>query len=73
MIESPVLQRFLREQLAERMHRAILGVLEKRFGPVPPEVTSSLRAITDDDRLQQLIELGGVGPDLEGFRQQLAT
>jgi hypothetical protein len=67
MIESPVLQRFV----AERMHRAILGLLEARFGPVPPEVAQALRAILDDERLQQLNEQAGTCPDLAAFRQHL--
>jgi hypothetical protein len=67
MIESPVLQ----ELLAERMHRAILGSLTGRFGPIPPEVEVALRAVRDDDRLQDLVVLAARCPDMETFRQQL--
>jgi hypothetical protein len=85
MLESPVLQRFLAEQMAkqmapriaeivaERMHRAILGILEDRFGPVLPEVITALSAVKDDDRLQALIRLAARCPDLAAFRQELAA
>ena len=80
MLESPVLQRFLAEQMApkiaekvaERMHKAILGILEDRFAPLPAEVVTALRAITDDDRLQALIRLAARCPDLAAFLQELS-
>jgi hypothetical protein len=67
MIESPVLQQFV----AERMHRAIEGILEARFSPVPVEVSAALRAIIDDDRLQQLNIAAGRCEDLAAFRREL--
>ena len=68
MIESPVLQ----ELLAERMHQVLLRILEVRFGLVPPDVEAALRAVMDDDRLQELVAVAASCPDLETFRQQLA-
>jgi hypothetical protein len=68
MIESPVLQNLL----AEKCHDLILGVLEKRFGPVPTEVASSLKAIRDNDRLYELNMVAAVCPDLEAFRREIS-
>ena len=71
MIESPVLQRLLQEKLGERSHKLILGILEDRFGPVPPDVATALRAILDEGRLEQLNKLAARCADLGAFRQQL--
>jgi hypothetical protein len=71
MIESPVLQRFLREQVGATCHKLILGILEDRFGPVPQDVVTGLKAIFDEDRLERLNKLAARCPDLDAFRQQL--
>jgi hypothetical protein len=69
MIESPVLRRLV----AEVLHKAILGALESRFGPVPPEVATAVTHIADEDRLQELNRVAAVCPDLDAFRQALAA
>jgi hypothetical protein len=68
MIESPVLQGLL----AENTQKTILGFLEERFGPVPPEISTVLTAITNSDQLQRLARVAARCSDLEAFRQQLA-
>lgn len=68
MIESPVLM----EVLAERVHRLVLGLLEKRLGTVPSDIAAAVRTIRDEDRLDQLNYLAAECNDLEAFRQQLA-
>jgi hypothetical protein len=53
------------------MHRAIEGILEARFGPVPAEVSAALRSITDANRLQRLNTEAACSPDLDAFRRAL--
>jgi hypothetical protein len=67
MIESPVLQGYL----AERSHKGILLLLEKRFGAVPPQLAAKLRAIVDEQRLLDLTVQAGICPSLEAFESQL--
>jgi hypothetical protein len=67
MIESPLLQ----ELLAEQTHKTILNFVRARFGPVPTEVVTALRAITTDDRLQELAVHAASCQDLAAFQAQL--
>ena len=67
MIESPLIQ----ELMASRMHKAILRVLGDKFGKVPVEVELGLRAIVDEDRLDQLISWAAQCPDLAAFAARL--
>jgi hypothetical protein len=69
MIESPVLQGLL----AEQMHKATLGILEDRFGPVPADITTALQAITNGDRPLALNRFAARCPDLDTFRRQLSS
>src|SRR5262249_56948743 len=71
MIESPVLQRLLQEKMGERSHKLILGILEDRFGPVAPDVATGLKAVLDEERLEQLNKLAARCPHLHAFPQQL--
>jgi hypothetical protein len=65
MIESPLIQ----ELLAERMHADILMVLESRFGPVPRRLRSSIRDVTDEQKLTELVKLAACCHDLKEFRE----
>ena len=67
MIESPLIQ----ELMASRMHKAILRVLTDKFGKVPAEVEQNLRAIVDEDRLDQLNSWAAQCPDLAAFAAHL--
>ena len=67
-IESPV----LRNLLAEHSQDIILTILESRFGSVPEEVVLALIAIRDIDRLDELVGVTAVCPDLEAFRRELS-
>jgi len=73
MIESPVLQELLAERSHDTILDIILGILEKRFGPVPAEVASSLKAIRDNGRLYELAMAAAVCPDLEAFRRDMSS
>jgi hypothetical protein len=69
MIESPMLQRMR----AETFHKAILGFLKGRFGTVPRDVTRHLRAILDEDKLNEFVLLAAQCADLPAFREALLS
>lgn len=69
MVESPLIQ----EIRAEVKHEDILAFLEGRFGPIPAEVATALRAIYDIPKLKDLVNFVPVCPDLEAFRARLQT
>jgi hypothetical protein len=69
MIESPM----LRKMIAEARHQDILGFLKGRFGTVPRDLSRHLRAILDEDKLNQLVVFAGQCPDLSAFREALLT
>jgi hypothetical protein len=69
MIESPLIQ----EIVAERMHKAILRFLTRRFGSVPQEIERRLRTVQDEARLDELLDLAADCPDLETFRARLLS
>jgi hypothetical protein len=67
MPQFPLIQ----EIVAERMHKDLLKFLTARFGPVPQDVATALRAVGDESQLDDLVELAAVCPDLETFRARL--
>jgi hypothetical protein len=69
MIESPI----YKEWRAWGMQEALLSLLEDRIGSVPAEVKSTVEGISDLDRLKALIKVAARCPDLESFRQALAS
>lgn len=68
MIESPLIQ----ELLAEQGHEHIMIVLAARFGPVPGDIETTIRAIQDPAKLGELFDWVGRCPDLEAFRGRLS-
>jgi hypothetical protein len=73
MIESPVLQRWLRESKAEALQGAVLKALASRFPPVPADVSATVRLIEDEDRLNTLIAAAYTADSLDAFRTHLTT
>lgn len=69
MIESPLIQ----ELLAQTRHEDILQNLDARFGSVPPELATEIRAIFDDQRLRDLHRFAALCPDLAAFRARLSS
>ncbi len=69
MIESPLIQ----ELVTERMHAAILDVLEVRFGLVPQDSAAAVQAIQDDQRLKELHKFAAGCGDLSLFRARLQS
>ena len=76
MIDSPLIKELFAEELAEKQaetnHKAILRVLSRRFGLIPPEIVSALRSIQDEAKLNDLIDCAAACPDLDAFRARLA-
>jgi hypothetical protein len=67
MIESPLIQEMLAQSWQDGFHEAILGFLESRFGPIPPDVAAELHLISDKRKLAELNRFAGRCPDLESF------
>lgn len=69
VIESPLIQ----EIVAERLHKAIKLILTSRFGPPPTEIIDRLRAVEDEDELDQLAVAAARCVNLAEFRARLST
>jgi hypothetical protein len=69
MIESPVVQRWKSEGAQD----LILAMLKKRFKTVPRDLTKSLRAIQDEEKLAALSFRASDCKDLDAFRQALGS
>lgn len=75
MIESPVLDE-VKEILRKRYEsahsrRLAVSALETRFGSIPADVQTKLDTITDQTRLDSLVLLAAMCPDLATFAAQL--
>ncbi|WP_439630996.1 hypothetical protein [Gemmata sp.] len=71
MIESPVLEKWFRQREAEKVRNLILKKLEARFGPTPAEVVAGVRLVTDEARLEALLDAAYASPALDDFRAAL--
>jgi hypothetical protein len=71
MLEFPAVQEVVAEVVAEARHKAILTVLEARFGPVPEDLAADLRGIADEQRLTDLTKQAALSPNLDVFRSKL--
>lgn len=74
MIESPVIQQWLRQTAIETRQTVVLEAVESRFGtPVPADIAASVRLITDETRLRQLVPLVYASVSLDDFRKNLTS
>ena len=69
MIESPLIT----ELLAKRMQEAIVRVLKRRFGKVPPDVIKHLQPILKEKRLNDLLDHATDCATVEAFREYLLS
>jgi hypothetical protein len=69
MIESPLIT----ELLAKRTQENILKVLKRRFGKLPHEIATRLRAVVREKELDDLLGLAADCPSLEAFRERLLS
>jgi hypothetical protein len=67
MLEFPAIQ----ELMAEVKQRAILTVLKVRFGIVPQEVVEAVQAVSEESKLEELLQFAACCHDLEAFRQRV--
>jgi hypothetical protein len=67
MIESPMLKKWL----AENLHEAIEEVLRARFKSVPRDLLTELHKIVNERRLKKLSGVAAKCPDLDAFREAL--
>ena len=73
MIESPILQKWLREGEVKTLHKVILDGLEARFGSIPEDLSASIRLVQDPDRLTATYKYLYTCASLDAFRQALTT
>ncbi len=73
MAHSPVLREMVREAHCEARQNDILRVLAARFGDVPDDLAAALRAVTDDARLDGLLEWAARCPELSAFQARLVS
>jgi hypothetical protein len=81
MIESPYLQSIVEEVVAERLakevakerQKNVLRMLAKRFGSVPAEIRTLLEAVSEESRLDELLDWAVTCPDLDAFRARLSA
>ena len=75
MIESPLIDELLAENrhnvLVEARHKDILRFLKTRFGAVDDDLLIKVRAITDEQKLDDLLDEAALGPDLNTFQAKL--
>lgn len=69
MIESILIQ----EIVAKGRQRDIVKVLTNRLGPVPQELIAALQTITEEAKLDELLDLALSCRDLEAFRVRLQS
>lgn len=73
MIESPVLQEWFAEHEVKTLQGLIFKKLEARFGPVPQDVSASVRLVTERPRLEAVLDAVYSSGSFDAFRQTLTT
>ena len=71
MIESPILQKWLREGEVKTLYKVILDGLELRFGSVPEDLSATIRLVQNPDRLTTALQVLYTCVSLDAFRQAL--
>lgn len=73
IIETPLMQEILHEQIRDELQGAIVEFLRGKFEEVPEELTVKVRAIQDVQQLRQLISVAARCSDLDAFRAQFPS
>ncbi len=71
MIESPLISELMEDATYKAMHRAILQVLEVRFGTIPEALSAEVRLVFGEPRLSDLHRFAITCPDLAAFQSRL--
>jgi hypothetical protein len=72
MIESPILQKWLREDKVKTLHQVIMDGLEAKFGSIPDDLSATIRLIQDPDKLTTAYKVLYTCSSLDAFRQTLS-
>jgi hypothetical protein len=67
MIESPLLQEITAKSRCEGMQKAILRILQTRFGALTEEVPGAIQLVTDEPTLERLVDEAWQSQDLAAF------
>jgi hypothetical protein len=73
MIESPLIQEMLSTTQQTTRHEDIIEVLESRLGTVPPDVASTIRLVSSQEKLRELIRFAARCQDFEAFRAKVVA
>ena len=71
MIESPILQKWLREGEIKTLHQMILDGLEAKFGSIPQDLSATIQLIQDPDRLKTVNKVLYTCVSIDEFRQEI--
>ena len=73
MFESPVLIELLEERDVKTLQGLLLKKIERRYGTVPPDISATLRLVTDPPRLESILDAVYASTSLDNFRTQLTS
>ena len=73
MIESPLIQEIMARTRQGTLQEATLRLLGARFGTVPADLAAQVRALLDEQTLEELNTYAGLCPNLEAFRGRLQS
>ncbi len=71
VIESPLMGRIKKIIANEATVANIIRFVTKRFGEMPADLAAQLEQVTDEHRLEELIDLAATSPNLADFRAKL--
>lgn len=71
MIESPLIQEIVEESDRAGQVKAILRVLETRWGAVTPAITAGLEQVKAEEKLDRLTRQAVICPSLQAFEVAL--
>lgn len=73
MFESPVLIELLEERDVKTLQGLLLKKIERRYGTVRPDISATLRLVTDPPRLESIPDAVYASTSLDNFRTQLTS
>ena len=71
-MQSPTIQRLMAINSCQTTQNNVLHLLERRFGGVPEDLAAHVRAIREQDKLNNLLDLAVDCVDMEAFRNAIS-
>jgi len=75
LIDSPILNEAVKgltdRATAAAFRKTVVRFLTKRFGGLPADIATQLDQVTDEHRLEELIDMAATCPDLAAFQSRL--